>query len=135
MLGERLRKLRDRNHLTQGQVAEYAKVSQSTLSDLELNKISPKTLGAVVNLSRFYECSTDYLLGETDNLLRHDLPEDQRLLLDRYGELNEEQRIALLALLGNQLAAAATLEAVRELSNSTSVDIMGGGGVSYLTPE
>jgi transcriptional regulator with XRE-family HTH domain len=67
MLGTRLRQLRSRKGRSQGQIAEYAKVPQSTLSDLERGEIAPKTLGALINLAEFYGCSTDYLLGRTDD--------------------------------------------------------------------
>jgi transcriptional regulator with XRE-family HTH domain len=59
--------MRLRRGLTQGQVAEYAQISQSTLSDLERGVISPKTLVAVANLSKYFGTTADYFLGLTSD--------------------------------------------------------------------
>lgn len=67
MLGRRLRELRQIAGLTQGQVAEYAGVSQSTLSDLETGKISPKTIDAIIKLAQYHRRTTDYLLGMNED--------------------------------------------------------------------
>lgn len=66
-LGERLKELRKRFKLTQGQLETYAGVSQSTISDLERGEIAPKTLTAIIYLAKYYNCSTDYLLGLTED--------------------------------------------------------------------
>jgi transcriptional regulator with XRE-family HTH domain len=65
-LGDRLKDLRTIKNLTQGQVAEYAHVSRSSLSDIERGEIAPKTIDVIVNLANYFEVSTDYLLGVTD---------------------------------------------------------------------
>jgi transcriptional regulator with XRE-family HTH domain len=67
VLGQRLRQLRDVNALTQGQVAVYAGVAQTSYSALERGLVYPKTVDAIVDLARFYEVSADYLLGLTDD--------------------------------------------------------------------
>jgi transcriptional regulator with XRE-family HTH domain len=63
MLGARLKAVRNRKGMSQGQVARYAKVAQSTLSELERGEIAPKTIDALVNLAGYFGCSVDYLLG------------------------------------------------------------------------
>jgi transcriptional regulator with XRE-family HTH domain len=65
-LGQRLKDLRTIRNLTQGQLAEYAHISQSSLSDIERGEIAPKTIDVIVNLANYFEVSTDYLLGVTD---------------------------------------------------------------------
>ncbi len=67
VLAERLQFLRGRKEKTQGQVAEYAQIARSSLSDLERGIIAPKTVDAIVKLADFYGVSTDYLLGRTDD--------------------------------------------------------------------
>lgn len=67
MLGTRLRQLRTRKGRSQGQIAEYAKVPQSTLSDFERGDVAPKTVGALINLAEYFGCSVDYLLGLTND--------------------------------------------------------------------
>jgi transcriptional regulator with XRE-family HTH domain len=74
ILGQRLKELRLSKHLSQGQVAEYATISQSSLSDIERGQIAPKTLDVLVNLAEYFQVSTDYLLGLTDDPRPRDAP-------------------------------------------------------------
>jgi transcriptional regulator with XRE-family HTH domain len=67
MLGTRLKAVRNRRGMSQGQVARYAKVAQSTLSELERGEIAPKTIDALVNLAGYFGCSVDYLLGTSND--------------------------------------------------------------------
>ncbi len=93
ILGTRLKELRIAKDLSQGQVAQYAGVSQSTLSDIERGEIAPKTIDAIVNLAAYFDCSTDYLLGQTSDPTRRDAP-----------PLSETMKQVLL--LGRQLSTA-----------------------------
>jgi transcriptional regulator with XRE-family HTH domain len=98
-LGKRLRELRTQAKLTQGQLEAYAGVSQSTISDLERGQIAPKTVDAIVNLAKYYDCSVDFLLGLTDNpspLGRLDLPADGLKLISLYKHLSDIRRLELL---------------------------------------
>ena len=67
MLGTRLKAVRNRKGMSQGQVAKYAGVAQSTLSELERGEIAPKTIDALVNLAGYFGCSVDYLLGTSND--------------------------------------------------------------------
>lgn len=67
ILGKRLKTLRLSKELSQGQIAEYAGISQSTVSDIENGKIAPKTLDALVALAEYHQVSLDYLVGLTDD--------------------------------------------------------------------
>ncbi len=64
---ERIRNLREDNDLNQTQVAEYLCMSQTGYSKYETgeNDLPTKVL---IMLSRFYNTSIDYLLGETDEI-------------------------------------------------------------------
>lgn len=64
-LGQRLRKLRGK--ISQGQLAAYSGVSQSTISDIENDKIKPKTIEAIIRLARYHHKTTDYLLGVNED--------------------------------------------------------------------
>ena len=64
---QRLLALRKQKKLTQGQVAQYSNVAQSTISSIELGKIQPKTVDALVNLASFYGVTLEYLFGFVDD--------------------------------------------------------------------
>ena len=64
---QRLLALRKQKKLTQGQVAQYSNVAQSTISNIELGKIQPKTVDALVNLASFYGVTLEYLFGFVDD--------------------------------------------------------------------
>lgn len=102
MLGTRLRQLRTRRGRSQGQIAEYAKVPQSTLSDFERGDVAPKTVGALVNLAEYFGCSVDYLLGLTDDPRpadRHSVSEAAVDAINLIDSLPPEKRAATVAVL------------------------------------
>lgn len=98
VFAERLKELRGRSNLSQGQLEVYAGVSQSTISDLERGQIAPKTLNAVINLAKYYNCSTDYILGLTDDPTpgRLELPKHGPELINLFRNLSESRRLELL---------------------------------------
>jgi len=61
----RLRYLRQERKLTQTQVAKILNVSQETYSRYE-NKVIKIPLDSLTVLAEFYETSTDYILGLTN---------------------------------------------------------------------
>lgn len=61
---ERLKLLRAEKSLTQQQLCELFSVSQPTYSQYENGNVDPP-LALIINLSIFYDVSTDYLLGKT----------------------------------------------------------------------
>jgi transcriptional regulator with XRE-family HTH domain len=104
ILGRRLRTLRQRRDLTQGQLAVYAKVDRSYISQIEnehIDSVGSEILGRVAQLLR---TTTDYLIGLTSNPLPRDdttTPNTQLEydLLDEFRKLDfEEQRYALAQL-------------------------------------
>lgn len=66
MRGDRLKKFRLRNDLTLQQLGEKTGVKKAMLSKVEngQRKVSVDTLSEI---SKVLGCSTDYLLGESDN--------------------------------------------------------------------
>ena len=61
----RIRNLREDHALSQKVIAEYLQVHQTTYSDYELGNLNiPAEL--LMKLALYYQTSTDYLLGLTD---------------------------------------------------------------------
>lgn len=62
---KRIRDLREDNDLTQKQVAAYLHCSQQVYSNYELGQRDIPT-AVLIALAKFYNTSTDYILGLTD---------------------------------------------------------------------
>lgn len=62
---ERIRNLREDKDLSQEDIAKILNISQATYSRYESGKLDIPS-AALIQLSRFYETSIDYLLGLTD---------------------------------------------------------------------
>lgn len=67
--GERLRILREKHELTQTEVAEHLKTTQSYYAQYENNR-RPIPFERVVELARLYNVSIDYIAGFTDDINR-----------------------------------------------------------------
>ena len=63
--GEKIALLRKRKELTQEQLAEILGVSRQSVSRWEMNMAFPE-MEKCIRLSRFLECSIDFLLNEND---------------------------------------------------------------------
>ena len=63
---ERIRNLRVDNGLTQEKVAQYLNVKQNTYSQYEIGTLN-YPVDIIIKLALFYNTSTDYILGLTDN--------------------------------------------------------------------
>ena len=61
----RIKDLREDNNLTQEEVARYLHIKQNTYSQYE-NEQRQLPLSCLIALAKFYETSTDYILGLTD---------------------------------------------------------------------
>ncbi len=66
----RIRDLRIDRDLNQTQVAKFLGMSQTGYSKYETGENDIPT-AVLINLSRFYNVSVDYILGETDNKKRY----------------------------------------------------------------
>ena len=65
----RIRDLREDRDLRQIDVANATGIDQKTLSNYETGKTNPDSF-AIIALAHFFNVTTDYLLGETQNNLR-----------------------------------------------------------------
>lgn len=61
----RLKELREQNDLRQQQLAVYLNIRQNTYSQYE-NEQRCLPLDALIKLAEYYNTSTDYILGLTD---------------------------------------------------------------------
>ncbi|MBO5040962.1 MAG: helix-turn-helix transcriptional regulator [Clostridia bacterium] len=66
----RIRDLREDHELTQTQIAKILGMSQTGYSKYETGENDIPT-SILIRLSRFYNTSIDYLLGETDDPVKH----------------------------------------------------------------
>ncbi|MBR1984032.1 MAG: helix-turn-helix transcriptional regulator [Clostridia bacterium] len=62
---ERLKELRTQKNISQMQLAVKTGLSQSAIAKWELGKTEP-TASAIITLSKFFNETTDYLLGVED---------------------------------------------------------------------
>lgn len=62
---DRLRELRTARGLNQMQLAKMLNISQSAVAKWELGKTEP-TASAIIKLAKFFDESTDYILGLAD---------------------------------------------------------------------
>lgn len=109
------------------QVAKGTGISQGTMNEYKNGKKLP-TIQNLVKISNYLNCSTDYLLGRTDNINSHkehskntvtgsynvvdvdnsnvavnvsSLDEHQKLLIDLYNQLSPIEQVELIAKLNN----------------------------------
>ena len=68
--GQHLKILRTQRNITQKKLAESIGVSERGIQNYELNARKP-TFDILIKLSRFFDISIDYLVGETDNPTRN----------------------------------------------------------------
>lgn len=106
----RLRELREEKGLSQAEVAQAIGGTQSNLAKWEKGTVQPSA-DFVRKLAEFFNVSTDYLLGRTDDLGAVVVPggaaqlsADEQEILSLYAELSpsrkEDLRIYLRALSG-----------------------------------
>ena len=65
-MGERLKELRKKNNLSQEQVADILKVTQSHYATYE-NKHNIIPITRLIILAKLYKTSVDYIMGKVDN--------------------------------------------------------------------
>lgn len=74
---ERIRNLRIDNNYTQKEIADFLHVKQNTYSQYKIGTLN-YPLDIVVALAGFYNTSTDYLLGLTDETAPYPRSKTQR---------------------------------------------------------
>lgn len=66
MIGSRLQDLRNSKKLSRKSIAQQLNIHESTYGKYELGKRAPDN-ETIIKLADFFEVSTDYLLGNTDD--------------------------------------------------------------------
>ena len=104
-VGEKIRELRLENDLLQRELAEKIQIAPNTLSQFESGKANP-SYEVLISIADFFECSTDYLLGRSDDLgvisissqkqNAAELTPDGSELLDLFNGLEKEYRAQVL---------------------------------------
>lgn len=65
LIKERLKKLREEKGIFQKDLAEQLHITRATIATYETGKSLP-SLDVVIKYANFFDCSTDYILGLTD---------------------------------------------------------------------
>ncbi len=127
MFNERLKELRKERSVTQQSLANSAQISRSIISEYESGLVEP-TLTMLKKLADFFNVSTDYLLGRTDELGGVIAPSpivyssDEQELLNCYRSLSEKYKdVALVTMRGlagnNQSSARENINAKKKGEN------------------
>ncbi len=96
----RLKELRSEKKCTQQEISDKTEISRSVISEYESGKSEP-TASVLIKLANFFDVSTDYLLGISDELGGTVLPNspalshDDKKLLDAYHGLEPKLRSLL----------------------------------------
>jgi transcriptional regulator with XRE-family HTH domain len=104
LVGRRIKSLRERQQLTQGQLAVYSEVAQSHISRLENELVDSLGSDPLAKMARVLNTTTDYLLGLTANSRRLEdsttpQTEVEWQLLEKFRELSfDEQRYIIAQL-------------------------------------
>lgn len=95
-IGEKVADLRKQHSLSQPQLADKMAVSQSTIAMWESNKRKINT-DDLKSLAKFFNVSTDYLLGNSTNKEGEELTENQKLVAYSIDpEVSDEEREAII---------------------------------------
>ena len=90
-----LKEIREKKNLTQVRVSIDVEVSQELISQYERGTSLP-TIPNLIKLSNFFNCSTDYLLGLTNNPNKIDILDKKGLenqdIIEKYNSLSSENK-------------------------------------------
>ena len=94
----RLKELRNEMQISQAELAQIFKTTQRNICNWEQGKFEPD-FATLIKLAKFFNVTTDYLLGiEDENIFR--LPDaSEQKLLRLIANLSEEKKQALTVLL------------------------------------
>lgn len=90
MFSERLKKLRNEKRLSQKELAKELNMSQQTIAKWENNQSTPNP-EMIVKIANFFDVSTDYLLGRTNE----DIPTNKNFSHNHLQELIKNKSSSL----------------------------------------
>jgi len=99
IIAKKIKELRQENNITQPQIAEKVGVAKSMISQWESEKNEPKAT-YIIRLAQFFNVSTDYLLGLSDdlgNVVNNNLSETENYLINLLRQLNSEKKQELIS--------------------------------------
>lgn len=96
---DKLKMLREEEKLSQNELAKRLKVSQATVSQWEAGTREP-TAGALIAVARYFDTSTDFVLGIVDSQLKlvpyyKDLNREEQVMMQSYTRLTPSQKTAI----------------------------------------
>ena len=99
-----LKLLRKEKDITLEELAKETGISNQMLSNYELEKTNPP-LETIYKLSKFFNCSIDYLLGHQTNgvLYLDSLEREQRQLVDLIKSMNRDQALITIGFVSDLL--------------------------------
>lgn len=130
MISKRLKELRHEKNLLQKDIANYLNISTSAYGYYEQGKRNLDS-DTIKSLADFFNVSTDYLLGRTDN--KEDYTSRESELnnnsdeFQNYGELETKIRQALLSeeiILGNEPIPSNVLDKVIKYGIEATIEIL-----------
>ncbi len=86
-IGQNLKKIRNRNNLTQGQLSEFADISLNQISRIERGTAKPE-LETIKKLSKALHCSADELIFDDGDYVQSD---ELRLLFSAVEDLSNDK--------------------------------------------
>lgn len=86
-LGERIKRLRKLNDMSQQQLADYLEINRNHLSRIETNKSDP-TSTILMKLSALFEVNVDSLIGNSTNSVKRE--EKKKYIIDNCNNLPDE---------------------------------------------
>ncbi len=94
-IGERIKKLRETNHLTQAELSRNLSITHQSISKWEREESVPDTM-MIIELSKVFSVPTDYLLlGKTSIIEVRNTDEAALLNVKSIGELSHGELLAL----------------------------------------
>lgn len=104
----RIKELRTERGLTQKQLAEKIGVKNYTVANWEQGRTVP-AIEDLIELSDFFECSIDFLIGRTDEtgniIVNKSFTNDEIKILGIYRRLSVERKGVVLAVLKDMVQA------------------------------
>ena len=97
MIGQRLKELRTNAGITQEKISNYLNISREAYSLYETNK-RQMNYDTICTIAEFYNVSTDYLLGLSDEKCRFELTTEEEELINLYRSLNHRDRKLLISI-------------------------------------
>ena len=102
-----LKSLRKEKGVSQKALGEEIGVSQQSINKYENYNIEPD-INTLIHLSKYFNTSVDYLIGNTDIrqvaevAMSYSLSQDEMDLINEYRDLGEAEKNAVLTLLSKQ---------------------------------